>query len=69
MRLEPLVKGYIFLIYLIHFYFLKYQRYLETEYKITITPRQLYDHVRATLPLAPDPVETQFQAKLTEVAI
>ncbi len=40
MRLEPLVKGHIFLVYLIHFYFLKYQRYLETEYGITITPRR-----------------------------
>ena len=68
MRLEPLVKGHILLVYLIHFYFLKYQRYLETEYKITLTPRQLYDHVRANLPLIPDPVETQFQANFTEVA-
>ena len=69
MRLEPYVEGHIFLVYLIHYYFLKFQRYLETTFGITLTPRQLHDHVRATAPLVPDPVATQFQANLQEVVI
>jgi hypothetical protein len=69
MRLEELVEGHIFLVYLIHFYFLKYQRYLETNYGFTLTPYQLYDHVRSTISLVPDPLEAQFQAKLQEVII
>lgn len=68
MRLEPLVEGHIFLVYLIHFYYLKYNRYLESNYGFTLTPRQLHDHVRATTNILPDPVEVKFQAKLTEVA-
>jgi hypothetical protein len=67
MRLEPLVKAHILLVYLIHFLFLKYQRYLETEHGFTFTPRQLYDHVRTSIPLIPDPLKTQFQAILSEV--
>jgi len=61
MRLEPLVEGHILLVYFIHFVFLKFQRYLETEYGFTITPHQLYDHVRASIPLIPDPLQTKFK--------
>jgi len=61
MRLDELVEAHILLVYLIHFLFLKFQRYLEIEYGFTITPRQLYDHVRASIPLIPDPLETQFK--------
>lgn len=67
MRLEPLVEAHILLVYLIHFLFLKYQRYLETKYGFILTPRQLYDHVRTSIPLIPDPLETQFQALFSEV--
>lgn len=67
MRLEPLAEAHILLVYLIHFLFLKYQRYLKTEYEFTFTPRQLYDHVRASIQLIPDPLKTQFQAISLEV--
>jgi len=69
MRSEPYVEGHIFLVYLVHFYFLKFQRYLEATFGITLTPRQLHDHVRATAPLVPDPLYEQFQPTLQELVI
>lgn len=68
MRLEPLVEAHILLVYLMHFFLLKYQRYLKTEYGFSLTPYQLYDHVRNSIPLVPDPLETQYQALISEVA-